>query len=217
MYQLAAIIQSQPGGAPSALGIVNTLGIAIFIVFIGLLLLMSAHWYRMKDQIDRKHRIQKRGMFGTDEGRISQLQYMSRSELKEMIIKERAQVETETMKRPEPRPVKEGFEKLTPIGSAGAPTYPTEDAHPGPVAQTESGYTAPVDPAEYISPPAPPNEADVLARILMHGEAKADETEASEPKEKKDGKPSHPYSDRIERSISSNDSLEEFRRKSRRI
>jgi len=217
MYALALIIQAQPGGAPSALGIMNTLGIAIFIVFIGLLLLMSAHWYRMKDQIDRKHRIQKRGMFGNEEGRISQLQYMSRSELKEMILKERAQVESETMKKPEPAPQEDEFEKLAPIGSTSAPVQPIEDVRSRPVMQTEPGYAQPLEPEVQTPPPRSPNEADVLARILMHGEEKAEEGEASEPREKKEAKQSHPYSDRVERSISSNDSLEEFRRKSRRI
>jgi hypothetical protein len=216
MYALAVIMQAQPDGVVG-LSRVNTWGFLIFIAFIGLLLLMSAHWYRMKDQVDRKHRVNKRGMFGTDERRISQLQYMSRSELREMVMKERAHAESEVAKKPEPQPRKEDYEKLAPIGSTTAPLTAIEDPLTEPAAETESRTVEPVGPAQHIRPPRLPNEADVLAGILMHGEDRSGEKEATEPKEKKEVKRPHPYSDRIERSISSNESLEEFRRKSRRI
>lgn len=206
MYVLTVIMQGDPGGTTNALGILNTLNIAIFLVFIGLLLLMSAHWYRMKDQIDRKHKVNNRASIGRDEGAISRLQYMSRSEMKEMILQERSKAPQNPEETDQPEVPVEDEEKLTPIGYGGESELAEEEKPAESPGEAEPEPEAP--------PSREPSEADVLARILMEGDEGSDEEKQPE---KKKAKPDHPYSDRVERSISSNETLEEFRRRSRRI
>lgn len=92
MLNVLAILQApaRTGANPGDLGLLNTLGLAVFLVGIGLILLMVIHWYRMKETLARKQKTRllksaKTGEFDP----LAQLQHMSREELKALVLKER--------------------------------------------------------------------------------------------------------------------------------
>jgi hypothetical protein len=186
--------QSESGASASDLSFLNTLGIGVFLIGVVLLLLFSTHYYRMRDLAEkRKKRGGRRPGFG-DSADILQLQYMSRDELKEMILKERE----ERLKREAAMKAQRQHNSDTlPLG-AGEPEPSNE-----PPPDAEVGQTVP--------PKTPPTEAELLARMVMPAETESEEeTQKREP-------PKHRYSDQIERSLSSHESLEEFRKKSRKV
>ncbi len=192
LYALTILLPpARTGANPGDLGLLNTLGLAVFLVGIGLILLLVIHWYRMKDALARKQktRLLKSARTG-DFDPLGQLQYMSREELKAMILKEREENAVLLNAAEKAR------QSVEPIG--GVPVALDRGASgPQPVpSKTPDQLRQMPDenlPAGLTSPP--------------------EEQPAEQPKEP----PKHPYYDKIQRSILSSELPEEFRKKSRKV
>jgi hypothetical protein len=206
--------QADMDRGPSPLGSLNTLGLTVFLVGIGFLLLLSIHYYRMRDTV-KKDKSKKSKNREVD--MISQLEYMSRDELKAMILKERNQREeeikaafdAEILPNEENSAVPEKGKEL--LLSFGKP--PAEKT--GQAQGSEINQLSLFEPAEKkkISP-----DVDLIAKLVIPPEEEIKkEKMAEEMKLKKGANPNPPYKDQVQRSALSNELPEEFRRKSRRI
>lgn len=212
MLNIAATIQSPPpfASAPSAFATMNALLLAVFLVGIGLLLLLVMN---ANKRGNLKGRIPKTGKHegkrGSRDDLISQLPYMSKEELRAMVLLQKAapppQPETgqsaptvTVLASPAEIPVTASDQDLTSLTSQ-APICP-------PAAESLS---SPPGPASVEQPrQLPPPEVTVLIDLAM-AEAKKEEGEPKPPK--------HKYSDSVERSLLSNELPDEFKRKSRKI
>jgi len=196
MVTLLLTIQAQPGASASSLGLLNTLGIAVFLMGIGLLLLLSTHYYRMRDAVEKRRKHGGRRYRFGDSADILQLQYMSREELKEMILRERQ----ERLKREAAMKAQRDYDKDALLQGVSEPESSDE---PRPTVESDGGT---------VPPKTPSPEAELLARMVIPAEK-----EPEEEKVPKREPPKHPYHDKIQRSLSSHESLEEFRKKSRKV
>lgn len=186
---------------PSALGTLNTLGLAVFLIGVGLMLLISAHYYRQRGMIDRKHKYKRRyGSSSAEYDPVYQLQFMSRDELREMVLKEREGKEAATGKSEEPE-----APPLIELGTAEGGTAEEPAAEQPDKRVDESEEVRP----EEAPAPRESSEAAVLAQLGMAGATE----DGTEPEEQP--KPKH--HDQVQRSALSNELPEEFRRKSRKI
>jgi hypothetical protein len=185
----------QPGTMAGNLSIANKLGLAVVLICFGLLILMFSHYYRMTGSRDKKGKKGKKGK--EDYSPVAQYEYMSREDLKAMILKEKASGE-------------KAEDEAKELNSSGAVSSARE-----PVQGTL------FDPP--VVPPASPEpltsetsaDADLIAKLLLPPQVdieKAKEEEAIEPKP--DG---HKYADKVERSLLSNESPEEYIKRSRKI
>ncbi|MFH1676973.1 MAG: hypothetical protein ABIC40_08095 [bacterium] len=201
---------------PAALGTLNHLGIAFFLVSIGLLILISVHYYRMKDSVERKRKFKdKHSKIESDP--VMQLQFMSREELKSMVISER---EKNPDGREEPSvasaqgalPVETSDDWITISTEILNPPVSTQQMlFPEPESGSDHKADSPFSPKSesvLAEEAKAPTDAELLANLVMPKEPDADE--------KKEGdKP--PFKDKVTRSALSNELPEEFRRKSRKI
>ncbi len=200
MLAVFAIIQAEPNGgsSASALGILNTLGIAVFLIGVGLLLLLSAHYYKMRDTIERKKKFSKRGFWGHESGDLMQLQYMTRAELREMVLKERAQQKGGKSEIERKKDWQFGLTDVSRRDEVEASQEPVKRPEPPMVRES--------------------THADVLAKVLLTKEepGEPEETPGKLSARKKESS-QNPYSDQVQRSLLSNELPEEFRKKSRKI
>ncbi len=212
-------------GRAADLGTLNTLGLAVFLVGLALILLMAAHWYRMKDTIERKQRMHSRFGKGDGSDDISQLQHMTRKELKEMVRKEKEEKEQDEQQ--------DGEEKGRDALTAAKPVTetPSDEEKEDALAKYFETPRIPVReipkpdvPDESAAPelPGPPEsvpeaalEAELLAKIVMPGEKEKDDEK--KPGDRELTEPKNPYIDKIERSPLSTDIPDEFKKKSRKI
>jgi len=209
------------------LGILNTLGLAVFLVGLALILLMAAHWYRMKDTVERKQKMHSKYGFTDGKDDISQLQHMSREELKAMVIREKEKKEHEDTEKssendaasPEPAPtatassdsvVTEALKTTAETVNYDTPKLPGFE-EPG----TGESDNTPGPPKIPETLPKEALEAELLAKIVMPDEK--EEKDESIPVKKELTEPKNPYIDKVERSPLSNEIPEEFKKKSRRI
>jgi hypothetical protein len=104
MYGLIMAIQNPPpmASAPSGLATANILALAVLLVALGLGLLLAANYYRRKGNIDQLRARRKRNETSGEASLVSQYAYMSRDELKEMILKEKQAVECAEGDAPKP-------------------------------------------------------------------------------------------------------------------
>jgi len=222
MYALGIILQN-PGtgnGAPDALGYLNSVGLSVFLVGIGFILLLVAHWYRMKDNISRKENIKmKHGEKGAD---ITQFQYMTRSELKEMVLREKEKKEALESEVVQADPDNEHKQIEIPTSTPSAAMVyrgrgtavpkkeqepESKDETPG-IEEIKSQEPHTARPKAETSP-----KAELLGRLAM--QEALDQPEEDEGKPKKP--PPNPYHDKIERSILSNEPLDTLKGRSRKI
>jgi len=94
MFTFLLIAQADVTAVGNAKGLetLNSLGFAVFIIGLVLIYLLVAHWSRMKTNLEKKHKSKERKVKpGQDDGdMLTQLEFMSREELKVMILSERA-------------------------------------------------------------------------------------------------------------------------------
>ena len=191
---LYTFIQSglQPGTVTGNLSIANKLGLAVALICLGLLILMFSHYYRMAGSRD------KQGKKGKENyNPVVQYEYMSREDLKAMILKEKASREkaadeTGNTVSNETKPV---IQEAVQCRLFDLPEVPSER----PAAATQDATA----------------DADLIAKLIMPAQVdieKAKEEETIKPKLE-----GHKYIDKVERSLLSNESPEEFIRKSRKI
>ena len=212
------ILLKSPGMAsdPAALGTLNHLGIAFFLVSIGLLILLSAHYYRMKGGVERKRKFKdKHSKIENDP--VMQLQFMSREELKAMVMKERAKnpdgetgASALSAQRASTIKTFDDWIAISPENtkretSSQQMLFPETGLEPDPV--TESPFS-PKNDAEPAKKVTPPTDTEILANLVIPKDIDADE--------KKDPEKS-PFGDKVTRSALSNELPEEFRRKSRKV
>jgi len=184
----------------SAVAILNSLVLAIFLVGIGLLILLQLNISRRNNpKTDKGKPVVKSKKKPDEDDLVAQLPYMSREELREMILKERA---------------------LRLAASA-----PGQDSCPPTVVAEVAEPVAGLQPAV---PPAPASAPDASSPSSETQQAEPISAEMSllsnlalaatvEGKEESSHRPKPPYHDKVERSMLSNEIPEEFRRKSRRI
>jgi hypothetical protein len=212
MLNIAATIQSPPAfaSAPSAFATMNALLLAVFLVGIGLLLLLVMNANKrghLKGKVPKTGKLE--GRRGSGDDLISQLPYMSKEELRAMVLLQKAApppqpetgqpapgVTTGVSRAPTPVTAPDrDLIKLTPQTPTSAQAGEPESLPPGPASIEEPHQV-------------PPPEVTVLIDIAM-AEAKKEEGEPKRPK--------HKYSDSVERSLLSNELPDEFKRKSRKI
>jgi len=94
MFTFFLIVQADITATGRAKGLetLNSLGFIVFIVGLLLIYLLVAHWYRMKAKVDKRQKSKERNVKpGREDGdMLTQLEFMSRDELKAMILSERA-------------------------------------------------------------------------------------------------------------------------------
>ena len=196
------------------MGTLSTLGLAVFLIGIGLLLLLSIHYYRQRGIVEQKSKYKrKHGRSASEFDPLYQLQFMSREELKEMVLRERAAKQTAEGKAAEQGAQAEeqedewGASSLVQLTQATA--NPVEQA-PSPPSSERSSVALPEEPAPAREPHSEQSaEAALLAQLSAEAEEEQDEKPKEPPKPK--------YHDLVERSALSNELPEEFRRKSRRV
>ncbi len=198
----------------SALGVLNNLHLAVTLIFIGILLLLTAHWYIRRESALRRLKDKKKGRrFGRDDDMVFQFEVMTREELKEMIHKERAAKAEAAKGQKEMKAGDTPAADLTP--AAPSPVMPTDTEEPVSEADDAPGRlpdeASPADVPERR--PAPPRSRDAVLLAHLAMEDGDDEKGSGGKKET----PKSKYSDLVERSILSNELPEEFRNKSRKI
>jgi hypothetical protein len=210
MMLFNAIIQfpAETSTNPGALGVLNTLGLAVFLVGIGLIILMVTHYYRMRGNLQRREKDQpSRGSDRSGYDTVSQYKYMSREEIKEMVLKERAEQEQDSEKA-------ESIQKEAEAPMASLSTHDSEALPSSDVATREEMKPGEETPTilDQEQPSYGNSEIELLAKLTMPSEDEDVEEENLSGKS-----PKQPPKDQVQRSILSNELPEEFRRKSRKI
>ncbi|MCX6646511.1 MAG: hypothetical protein NTY09_09160 [bacterium] len=197
MYAITVytFIQSglQPGTMAGDLSIANQIGLAVVLICIGLLVLMFSHYYRMAGSRDKQIKNGKENY-----NPVAQFEYMSREDLKAMILKEKAsreKAEDETGNtisndtKPEVQEAVQG--RLFDLSEVPSESLP---------AATQETST----------------DADLIAKLILPSQVDIEKAKEEEEaiKPKREG---HKYIDKVERSLLSNESPEEFKQRSRKI
>lgn len=208
MLLLIAAIQTplRPGTPTGNLSILNSLGISVLVIGVLLIILFLMHYYRMRDNMKKSGKELKGKAAKWDP--VSQYEYMSREDLKSMILKEKAEREKE--------------EQDSEIESIEVTTRAIAEYEPD-----LDNTTLPESlgsPAESTSSHRT-KEADVLASLVIpeddraeKGPEKVQEESPEPPKVQKSPEPpAYKPGYKVERSSLSTELPEGFRRKSRRI
>ena len=189
------ILQSDQSTAGRAFGLeqANSLGFAVFIVGLMLMLLLVIHWYRQKAKIEKKGKPGgKTNRFSQIDG-VSQLEFMTKNELRQMIIKERERKEAEG--------------EVEDISGAGS--------------VAEALIVADIVPEKKPEPSSELNLFDDQVLSAGIGKVKDEsggvENEAEEPVQPVKRPVKNPYTDKIERTPLSTEFPEDFKKGSRKI
>jgi hypothetical protein len=184
----------QPGTMAGNLSIANKLGLAVVLICIGLLVLMFSHYYRMAGSRDKQVKNGKENY-----NPVAQYEYMSREDLKAMILKEKASRE------------KTADETGNTVFDETKPEV--QEAVQGRL------FDLPEVPSE--SPPAAMQEtvtdADLIAKLILPSQVDIEKAKEEEEVVKTKKREGHKYIDKVERSLLSNESPEEFKQRSRKI
>jgi hypothetical protein len=180
----------------------------------------------MKDNLSRKDRVKDKFGDKSAASDVSQFQYMTRDELKQMVLLEKAKKEAQAAgKNPESKmPVSSQAGPSLMGTSPGAMAYrrstsllapeaPPPEPEPVPSVSEPAANEMPA----VIKPPVMPSgspKTDLLVRLAM---AEVKEIKSEDDEDKPPKPPKNPYNDRIERSILSNEPLENWKGKSRKI
>ena len=195
----------RPGTPAGDLSIINRLGFAIVLVFIGLLILMFSHYYRMIGSRDDDGGKKKRKGYDP----VSQLEYMSREDLKAMILREKAERE---------KAEAEAVDAVSDVKIPAVREKVEKDLLVDLVDESNESSDADPDRAEATS------GHDLILKLILEPEIGEEESKKDEAEMKQDEmetkKPvhkEHKHIDKVERSLLSNESLEDFKRRSREI
>lgn len=218
------ILQAVPNNDPAGgLSEANNIAIGVFSVGMIVILLLLVHYYQRKGMVERKTRRKSYGEKVEDP--ILQMPYMSREELKEMVLREKEKKQAERVKK-----LQEEQDKRKELPQAAPPKptmlFPAMQAashslvNLNPESKDQTGETdqgkLPPQLAMYeeILKGNPVTGADVISKVVMSAEiekAKA-EAESEELVEPKRGKMSN-----VERSMLSNETPDDFKKRSRKI
>ncbi len=213
MFNFMIFMQTvaREAGQPYALKNLNSLGFAFFFVGIMLIILLVMHWNRMKARIERKNPggMSKKKKY--DENGISQLQFMTKEELKTMILKDReGPQESDASSDPESgaaeaadlESMDDPFVDPDVVGDmevAGDPRESQPTDVPGQVFM----FDTPSDneqPGSTFNP-----EAELIARLIMPDDIeKSEDTDIKPVPEIK-----NPYVDNVDRSPRSDEKLDQ--------
>jgi len=204
------ILQTPPTDSANsyALETLNQLGLAVFLVGIGLLILMSAHYYRMRES--GKSAGSRRKKRDTNDP-LTHLGHMSKEELRMLALKEKEKADGAAESEgtsTDSSPHQLSLPGLQPSASTASGT---ED-QTGAGAQNEGA--ADNEESERFSLS---EQTELIARLLLPAEdSEAQETDPIETKKPANVK--NPYTDSVKRSPLSNELPDEFRSgKSRKI
>jgi hypothetical protein len=193
------ILQSQPplATAPSGLAIANNIALTVLLVGLGLAILIASNYYRRREGLEALRAKRKLNESkGSD--LISQFPFMSREELKEMILKEK---ESQASTQPDESTDKKLITNADGLNSA------TIEIPDNPTSQPA--------PSQEASQPAGSAESNKMNLLIDLSLASAKEAAAKEPDKEEKSFP--PVREGVERSALSNELPEEFKRKSRKI
>jgi len=218
MFTLLYIFQTDPttAGSASDLTKLNSYGFAFVIIGIMLMLLIVAHWYRMQAKIEKKKKAgERQANLGISAGDMtSQLEFMSRDELKEMVLRERADEAA--------RSAQKGTDDLQDVTAGETPPQATSTPQEPllfgdddiAVVNSETQIDGVTDLPGLKNEDSEISSED-LARLVT-----PDDIESEIPPEKP-AKPAgpvkNPYTDKVERAPLSSDLPDEFKNKSRKI
>jgi len=186
----------------SAVAILNSLVLAIFLVGIGLLILLQMNISRRNNpKTDKGKPVVKSKKEPDKDDLVAQLPYMSREELREMILKERALRPAASVPGQDSCPPSVVPEVAEPVAGLQPAVPPEPASGPAPDASSPSTETQQAEPISA--------EKSLLSNLALAA--------ALEGKDESSRRPKPPHHDKVERSMLSNEIPEEFRRKSRRI
>ncbi len=205
MFLLIALIQIplRPGTPTGNLNILNNLGISVVVIGALLIILMLMHYYRMRDNRKKSGKVLKGKHSKWDP--VSQYEFLSREELKTMILKEKAEREKE-----------EQVKDMEPMGNSNQAIAEYE-----PDLDNTTLLESLESPAD-LTGSHKTNEAELLATLVIPEDDKAEkdpEKVREEPPEveKPFEPPAYKPGYKVERSSLSTELPENFPRKSRRI